>query len=104
MRASAATRLACLAPATGAGLALAATPEAVPGKGPRRPRLVILYATCSLNRDYLQPYDPAVGFTPNLAGFGAGAVVFDRHDTEAGQSRIAFASLFSGDHAMDHVY
>lgn len=67
-----------------------------------KPRLVLLYATCSLNRHFLQPYDPAVSYTPNLARLGERGVVFTAHHTEAGQSGTAFASIFSGTQAMRH--
>lgn len=66
------------------------------------PRLVLLYATCTLNKRFLAPYDPSVAYTPNLARFAAGARVFERHQTESGQSGTAFASIFSGLQAPDH--
>lgn len=73
------------------------------GPGPERsPRLVLLYATCSLSKGFLSPYDPAVRYTPALERFGREAVVFDRHQTESGQSGTAFASLFSGSQAPLH--
>src|SRR5262249_28046075 len=34
--------------------------------------------------------------------FARDAAVFERHETEEGQSGIAFAALFSGTHAMRH--
>lgn len=67
------------------------------------PRLVLLYATCSLNKDFLSPYDRGVRFTPSLARFAERALVFERHRTESGQSGTAFASLFAGVQAMHHV-
>jgi arylsulfatase A-like enzyme len=66
------------------------------------PRLVILYATCSLNKDFLSPYNSKVTYTPHLQRFARRAVVFKRHQTEAGQSGIAFASIFSGTQATEH--
>ncbi len=69
---------------------------------PKRPRLVILYATCSLNKSYLAPYDPSVPFTPHLAEFARESVVFLRHETEGGQSGTDFAALFSGTQADKH--
>ncbi len=69
---------------------------------PNRPRLVILYATCSLNKSYLAPYDPSVPFTPHLAEFAREGVVFLRHETEGGQSGTDFAALFSGTQADKH--
>ncbi len=66
------------------------------------PRLVLLYATCTLNRDFLSPYDPEVRFTPHLAEFGRDAVVFTKHQTDSGQSGVSFASLFSGSQSNRH--
>jgi arylsulfatase A-like enzyme len=66
------------------------------------PRLVLLYATCSLNRDFLSPYAPAVPYTPHLDAFQHDAVVFERHQTESAQSGVAFASIFSGAQADTH--
>ena len=31
---------------------------------PSAPRLVILYATCTVNKDFLSPYNPEVRYTP----------------------------------------
>jgi len=69
---------------------------------PARPRLVLLYATCTVNRSFLSPYDARVTYTPHLARLARDAVVFTRHQTEAGQSGIAYASLFSGVQADRH--
>lgn len=76
------------------------------------PRLVVLYATCTLNKNYLAPYDQAsadlarddqrVTFTPHLERFARQARVFRRHQSEAGQSGTAFASIFSGTQAGGH--
>ena len=66
------------------------------------PRLVLLYATCTVNKHMLSPYDLNVVYTPNLGAFAENSVVFERHQTEAGQSSIAFASIFSGRQADGH--
>ena len=66
------------------------------------PRLVVLYVPCTVNKDYLAPYNEAVGYTPHLKRFAEEAVVFDRHQTEAGQSGTAYASLFTGTQADRH--
>ena len=66
------------------------------------PRLVILYAACSVNKDFLAPYDEAVQYTPFLREFAKQALVFPRHQTESGQSGVAFASIFSGAQATVH--
>ena len=68
----------------------------------RQPRLVVLYATCTLNEEYVSPFNPAVAYTPHLAKFARAAVVFTKHRTEAGMSGIAFASLFTGRQAPGH--
>jgi arylsulfatase A-like enzyme len=62
------------------------------------PRLVILYATCSLNKDYLGPYNRHVEYTKNLDAFAQRSTVFLRHMTEVGCSGPAFATLFTGTH------
>jgi arylsulfatase A-like enzyme len=69
---------------------------------PGEPRLVVLYATCTLSRHYLGPYNPDVSFTPALDAFAEEGTVFSRHQTESGQSGVAFASLFSGTQADRH--
>jgi arylsulfatase A-like enzyme len=63
---------------------------------PPPPRLVLLYATCTLNRGAIAPYGKDVGYTPNLQAFARESVVFLRHQTETDQSGPAYASLFSG--------
>ncbi len=69
---------------------------------PSPPRLVLLYATCSLNKDFLSPYNPEVTFTPRLEEFRRNALVLRRHQTESGHSGTAFASIFSGSQADHH--
>jgi len=66
------------------------------------PRLVVLFAVCTLNKEYLSPYNPEVEYTPTLGELAQAGVVFDRHHTEAGQSGTAYASLFSGSQADTH--
>ncbi len=79
-------------------------PEEKPPVGPEvsGARLVLLYATCTLNRHFLSPYDSGVAFTPRLAELARESVVFRRHQTESGQSGTAFASIFSGAQAETH--
>lgn len=87
-----------------AGALLAGALPALPGcSGPERPRprLVLVMATCSLGKDFLSPYVPNA-YTPSLERLGQEGVVFRRHQTEAGQSGIAYASIFSGDQAAVH--
>jgi len=66
------------------------------------PRLVILYATCTLNKQLLSPYTPALRTTPNLQAFARESVVFARHTSECGQSGVDFATLFTGTQADGH--
>jgi arylsulfatase A-like enzyme len=66
------------------------------------PRLVVLYATCTLNKDYLSPYNGRMGFTPNFARFAREAAVLTGHQTESGVSGTAFASIYSGVQADRH--
>lgn len=68
----------------------------------RRPRLVVLYATCTLNVDFLSPYNRHVPYTPALERFADEGVVFRRHHTESGISGVAFAALLSGNQADRH--
>jgi arylsulfatase A-like enzyme len=66
------------------------------------PRLVLLYAPCTVNKNYLSPYDPDVPYTPHLRQFAEDGLVFTNHYTEAGSSGIAYASLFTGTQADRH--
>lgn len=70
--------------------------------GPPPPRLVVLYAPCTVRTRSLSPYDPSIPFTPSLADLAKSSVVFRRHTTEAEQSGTAFASIFSGAQAPIH--
>ncbi|HVH08067.1 MAG TPA: sulfatase-like hydrolase/transferase [Myxococcota bacterium] len=69
---------------------------------PPAPRLVVLYAPCTVQKLQLSPYSPDVPFTPSLAAFARESWVFERHTTEAAQSGTAFASIFSGAQADRH--
>lgn len=66
------------------------------------PRLVVVYATCTLNRNFLSPYNPSVRFTPHLQRFAERSLVFRRHRTEAGQSGISYASILTGVQSDQH--
>jgi len=69
---------------------------------PDGPRLVVLYVACTVKETYMEPYNGAIDYTPNFAAFARESVVFRRHMTEAAQSGIAFASIFSGAQALRH--
>ncbi len=73
-----------------------AAPDPVP------PRLVILYAPCTLAKTFLTPYGAEPWLTPNLARFADNAVTFENHRTEAGSSGVAYAALYSGVQADRH--
>jgi arylsulfatase A-like enzyme len=73
-----------------------------PPSGGGEARLVLLYATCTLNRHYIGPYNPEVTYTPALDAFAAESTVFSRHVTECGQSGVAYASILSGTEADRH--
>jgi arylsulfatase A-like enzyme len=77
------------------------TRAAVAGAG-GPPRLVVLYAPCTVNASYLQPYRADVFFTPSLGDFAREALVFERHQSEADQSGTAYAALLSGRDARGH--
>ena len=66
------------------------------------PRLIILYATCSVNKHYLSPYNPSVTYTPHLERFAARAAVFDSCQSECAQSGTAYAAILSGNQADVH--
>jgi arylsulfatase A-like enzyme len=67
-----------------------------------QPRLVLLFATCTLNTSFLSPYNPEVGYTPRLERIASDGQVFTRHRTEAGMSGVSFASILTGGQAPLH--
>ncbi len=84
------------------GLSCGPQDAAAPAGDGGAPRLVLLYAPCTVNKDFLSPYAPAAAPTPHLDAFARESVVFRRHHTEAGQSGIAYAALFTGSQADRH--
>ncbi len=74
-----------------------------PDPVPAQPRLVMLNVFCTLGKDFLEPYDGSIEYTPSLERFAEQGVVFERHVTETGQSGVSFASILSGEHAMRHL-
>ena len=79
---------------------------AKPSEPAPNPRLVLLYAACTVNANHLSPYTELAAdqpiITPRLADFASRSVVFERHMTESGQSGPAYASIFTGRHADGH--
>src|SRR5262245_29078510 len=69
---------------------------------PPPPRLVVLYASCTVNKDYLAPYSKVPRHTPSFEAFAKEALVFRRHVCESGQSGIDFATLLTGTQADKH--
>jgi arylsulfatase A-like enzyme len=69
---------------------------------PANARLILLYATCTINKDFLQPYNPSVHYTPNLETFAEQSIVFQRHMTQQSFSGGAYASLFTGTYPYKH--
>ena len=84
-----------------AGLAILCATCAPQIDAPPAPRLVLLYATCTVNKNYLEPYNEQRS-TPSLAAFARESAVFTNHQTESGLSGTAFASIFSGAQADRH--
>lgn len=79
-------------------------PEVAQREAPR-PRLVLLYATCSLNKSYLSAYDDSVPYTPAIGAFARSGKVFEGHRAQVGVSGPSFASIFSGaDMAVNGAY
>ena len=78
------------------------SPDTTHGKGPRFPRLVVLYVPCTVNKSFLSPYNSDVIYTPHLDSFANTATVFTKHRTEAGLSGIAYASILTGTQAPEH--
>jgi arylsulfatase A-like enzyme len=68
----------------------------------KQPRLVLLIATCTVNKDYLSPYNANVSTTPFWEHFAREALVFENHYSETVQSGVANASIFSGNQATRH--
>jgi arylsulfatase A-like enzyme len=57
---------------------------------------IFLFVIDSLRRDYLQPYNGSVDFTPNLASFGRDSVVFRRTFSAYGGTGLSVPAIWSG--------
>ncbi len=66
------------------------------------PRLMMMYLPCTLSKQFMHPYNAEVDYTPNISEFAAESALFNKHQTEAGQTGICFASMLSGNHADKH--
>lgn len=72
------------------------------GARPEPPRLVVLYAPCTVNASHLAPYRDEVFFTPHLERFARDALVFERNQSESDQSGTSYAALLTGRQAPGH--
>ena len=86
-----------------AGVVLAKT-AFVPATGPPSdPPDIFLFLVDSLRRDYLAPYNDAVGFTPSIAKFASTSFVFDRAFTRYAGTSMAVPSIWAGGMLM-HMF
>lgn len=60
-----------------------------------RPHVIVIVVD-SLRRDYLAPYNPAVGFTPEIGEFAKANVVFDNAFTRYGATGLSEPSIWVG--------
>jgi hypothetical protein len=68
-----------------------------------RPHIILLLVD-SLRRDYLSPYNPAVGFTPSIERFAADSIVFERTFARYGGTGLAMPALWTGGLVMPRQY
>ena len=76
----------------------------VPAPGPRPD--IYLIIVDSLRRDYLEPYNPRVSFTPQIARLAHDSFVFDRAYTRYAGTSLAVASIWAGGmvpHALEQT-
>jgi phosphoglycerol transferase MdoB-like AlkP superfamily enzyme len=57
---------------------------------------IFLFVIDSLRRDYLSPYNKAVGFTPAIGEFAKESVVFERAFTRYGGTGLSVPAIFAG--------
>lgn len=69
----------------------------------RRP-FVFLFVIDSLRQDYLQPYNTAVGFTPNIARFAGESLVFRNAFTAYGGTGLSVPAIWSGSVGVHKQY
>jgi arylsulfatase A-like enzyme len=72
------------------------------GGAPQPPRLVVLFAPCTVNASYLAPYRDDVFYTPHLRRFTEDALTFERNQSESDQSGTSYAALLTGRQATGH--
>ena len=71
----------------------------------RRPKPhVFLLVVDSLRRDYLEPYNPAVDFTPAIGAFAREATVFERTFTRYGGTGLSMPAMWTGGMVIHKQY
>jgi hypothetical protein len=60
------------------------------------PPHVFLFIVDSLRRDYLSPYNRAVGFTPAIQKFAGESIVFERAFTQYGATGLSVPAIWAG--------
>lgn len=68
-----------------------------------RPHIFVIVVD-SLRRDYLSPYNEAVGFTPAFGAFARDSLVFDRAFTQYGATGLSVPSLWVGGPILHKQY
>ena len=71
-----------------------------PGERPH----IFFFVIDSLRRDYLQPYNEAVTFTPEIAKFGQESAVFDRTFTRYGATGLSVPAMWIGGMTLHMQY
>jgi len=71
-------------------------------RNPDHPRLVLFYVPCTVPAWSINPFNPSIGFTPNLARLAEQSAVLTNNSVEVGHSGLSYASLFTGAHADRH--
>jgi arylsulfatase A-like enzyme len=57
---------------------------------------IFIFTIDSLRRDYLEPYNPAVGFTPSIAAFAKESTVFEKAFTRYGGTGLSEPAIWTG--------
>jgi len=79
---------------------LAAGLSQAPGPLPN----IFIFTIDSLRRDYLSPYNPAVGFTPAIAAFARESTVFENAFTRYGGTGLSEPAIWSGSLLLHKQY
>jgi len=68
------------------------------------PPHIFLFVVDSLRRDYLQPYNRSVDFTPSLARFGRDSLVFNNTFSAYGGTGLSVPAIWSGSVGVHKQY